>query len=98
MPKSPWSLRTRPLITEQSGSRKMRRAFLRLDELETRLMPAAPPAVLSINRALADSISEASSVLYNVTFDQPVTGVDATDFKVMLGPTARVSAPITVAG
>jgi hypothetical protein len=39
-----------------------------------------PPKVFSINRKSADALTAAATVVYTVTFDTDVTGVDAADF------------------
>src|SRR5205823_5708422 len=57
------------------------------------------PSVLSISRAApATQFTNAASVVYTVTFDQPVTGVDAADFQVVADSTLRIHSPIQVAG
>lgn len=43
--------------------------------------PGAGPSVVSITRASANPTVQNSTVGYNVTFDAPVTGVDASDFQ-----------------
>jgi hypothetical protein len=43
--------------------------------------PAKGPSVLTVSRASANPATQNSSVSYAVTFDEPVTGVDATDFQ-----------------
>src|SRR5882724_2806305 len=69
----------------------------RFEELEDRLTPAAP-AVLSINRLVpADLLTNAASVSFAVAFDQAVTGVDASDFRVLKG-NGVVAGAIVVTG
>jgi hypothetical protein len=43
--------------------------------------PGAGPSVLTITRASANPAVQNSTVVYAVTFDAPVTGVDASDFQ-----------------
>jgi hypothetical protein len=58
---------------------------LALEPLEDRTLPSAWPLVQSINRTTpADSVTNATSVTYTVTFSEPVTGVDPTDFGLTL--------------
>jgi hypothetical protein len=75
-----------------NGTRRLR-TRLHLEELESRLVLSAP-SVLSIARAAPlGPTTSASSVDYTVTFNEAVTGVDATDFHVAL--TGSVQAAIT---
>ncbi len=69
-----------------------------LEALENRLTPTAP-VVLSIDRAVpAVANTNAATVSYAVTFDQPVIGVDAADFRIAAGNSVAASAPVVVAG
>src|SRR4051794_39375052 len=73
------------------------RAFVRpalhFDELESRLTPTAP-VVLSIDHLASGSqFINQSSVAYAVTFDQPVVGVDAADFKIVADNTLTFHSP-----
>ena len=43
--------------------------------------PGAGPSVVSVTRASANPATQNSTVSYTVTFNTPVTGVDATDFQ-----------------
>ena len=52
------------------------------------------PEVLSINRSTAGP----GSLGYTVSFSEPVTGVDASDFQVVTGGTAAYSRPLIVSG
>src|SRR5436190_8231742 len=67
-----------------------------VEELEGRLTPAAP-VVLSISRVTPTPPS-ANTVLYNVAFDQPVTGVNAADFKVTYSGSLAGAPTLVVAG
>src|SRR5579862_4620231 len=70
----------------------------RVEQLEDRLVPTTP-SVLSINRAVpVGPITNASSVNYAVTFNQSVTGVDATDFKAITSGSVQATSPVAVAG
>src|SRR3954468_12157067 len=70
----------------------------RLEELEGRVVPAAP-VVLSMNRTTpALPNTSAASVIYTVIFDQAVTDVDAADFKVSTSGNLTATAPVVVAG
>jgi autotransporter-associated beta strand protein len=58
-----------------------------------------PPIVQSINRTTpAAQFAMAASVTYTVTFNRPVTGVDAADFKVVADSTVRFDPALVVAG
>src|SRR4051794_34642313 len=67
-----------------------------VEELERRLTPAAP-AVLSISR-VTPTPPNTNTVVYNVAFDQPVTGVNAADFKVTSTDSLTGVPTIVVAG
>jgi hypothetical protein len=59
----------------------------------------APPKVLSVNRTTPSlSNTSAASVVYTVTFDQAVTGVNASDFKVTTSGNLAATAAVVVAG
>jgi FG-GAP-like repeat/Putative Ig domain/Bacterial Ig-like domain/FG-GAP repeat len=79
---------TRTLIPQtirHKCSRRLHRS-LKLEELESRLAPAttAAPVVSSILRSLpAGPATNATSVAYQVTFSETVTGVDAADFQLI---------------
>src|SRR4051812_7628517 len=81
-------------LTRERENRAVARAqvsgsWMELEEFERRLAPAAPIA-LSIDRVLPVSqFTSAASVLYAVQFDQPVAGVDASDFQVMADSTLQ---------
>src|SRR3954469_2491589 len=80
-----------------SKSRRLKKCSPRFEELEDRLTPAAP-AILSINRLVpAEPLTDATSVSFAVAFDQAVTGVDASDFRVLKGNGVVVGA-IVVTG
>ena len=68
----------------------VRRVRLGLEALENRTLPSgAFPFVESINRTNpAGPVTNASTVAYTVTFSEAVTGVNASDFQVVLGGTA----------
>src|SRR5579862_3479024 len=82
---------------------------LALEQLEDRLV-LTTPTVLSINRSLPlGPITNASSVSYAVTFNEPVTGVDLTDFQLVetgtvaatlnqVTPTSGVVYTVTISG
>ena len=74
------------------------RISLRLEELESRLVPAAP-SVLSIARtAPVGPITNASTVTYTVNFNEAVTGVTASDFEVTTDGSVKAASPVTVSG
>ena len=80
-------------LLEHGATRRVhaaRRVRLGLETLEDRTLPSGgSPFVESINRANpAGPVINASSVSYTVTFNETVTGVDATDFQLALGGTA----------
>src|SRR4051812_15663746 len=68
--------------------------------LEQRVLMAAYPTVASIVRVVPQSqITSATSVSYTVTFDGPVTGVDASDFQVTeSNGDVQALAPVVVTG
>src|SRR3954463_5469842 len=67
-----------------------------VEVLESRIAPAA---VVSILRAAgAAPETAAASVDYTVTFDESVTGVDATDFVVFTGGDAHANPLVSVTG
>src|SRR4029453_14828871 len=69
-----------------------------IEELEKRRGPPGA-RVVSIGRAAhAEPHISAASAHYTVTFDQPVTGVNAADFKVMTWGALAATAPVVVAG
>src|SRR4051812_1654408 len=60
-----------------------RRIESRLEALEVRVLPAATPLVTAFFRSSPTTQdTSASSVTYGVIFNESVTGVDASDFKV----------------
>ena len=62
------------------------------------LLGDVPPTVLSINRSNPPGpITSDSTATFAVTFSEPVTGVDATDFSLALNGTT-VSNPVVVGG
>ena len=69
-----------------------------VDLLEPRrLLAAITPLVQSITRSSPLILeTSASSVTYQVTFDLPVTGVDASDFRAVPSGGATASGPISV--
>jgi hypothetical protein len=74
-------------------------ARLALEMLEDRTLPSGAPNVLAIARlSPAGPGTSASSVSYAVTFDQPVTGVDPSDFKVTSRGSVQAVAPVVVSG
>ena len=76
----------------RSGQPRRRRLFL--EQLEPREMLSANPLVQSIDLTTpASPLTNASSVSYTVTFSEPVTGVDATDFQ--LAKSGTVTAATT---
>jgi hypothetical protein len=88
------------LLKRAPGRRRIVRpaAFHALvDRLEQRLVMSAPPTVLSINRT-ATPITSASTVGYTIKFSEAVTGVAASDFKVITDGTAAFTAPVSVSG
>ncbi|HSZ57290.1 MAG TPA: FG-GAP-like repeat-containing protein, partial [Tepidisphaeraceae bacterium] len=61
------------------------------------LLGDVPPRIISINRTDPPGETSDSSVTYTVTFSEPVTGVDPSDFSLALtGVTA--STPVSVSG
>src|SRR5262249_37597592 len=56
------------------------------------------PFVVSITRTPQAQFTNSTSVVYTVTFNEPVTGVDATDFKVLADATLKFDAALAVAG
>jgi hypothetical protein len=63
------------------------------------LLGDVPPTVLSINRASPPGpITSDSSVIYTVTFNEPVTGVDTTDFQLALAGGVTATTPVMVSG
>lgn len=76
-----------------------RRRNLRCELLESRRVLAGPgPDVLSIVRADANPTNEAQ-VAFDVTFDESVTGVDATDFAIAAsGPTGGTVSGVSGSG
>src|SRR5438552_3657370 len=93
-----WIIGSR-LASNIDRSENRRRPLVPLvEELEWRLTPAAP-VVLSINRlAPAPPNTSAASVVYNVTFDQSVNGVNAADFKVATTGSLAGAPSVVVAG
>jgi Domain of unknown function (DUF4347)/RTX calcium-binding nonapeptide repeat (4 copies) len=58
-----------------------------------------PPKVFSITRKSSDTLTAAATVVYTITFDTDVTGVDSTDFALATGITgATVSAVTKISG
>ncbi len=80
-------------------TQRYRRQQLRMEMLEDRRVLAGPgPEVLSIVRADANP-TNANSVAFTVTFDEAVTGVDASDFIVDAnGPTFASVEPVSGSG
>jgi hypothetical protein len=68
-----------------------------VENLERRVLMAASPVVLSIVRT-GSPITSSPTLGYTVTFDQAVTGVDPTDFKVVSDGTVVFSTPVSVSG
>src|SRR5262249_11890958 len=69
-----------------------------VEELESRLAPAAPIVTAIIRSSPTQQQTSASPVTYSVRFDQSVTGVDATDFRVVTDGTVPSNVPISVSG
>src|SRR4029079_7445342 len=60
---------------------------------------SGPPLVQSINRTTPATVTALTpSVVFTVTFNQPVGGVDATDFQVAATGTVTTSPALAVAG
>ena len=57
-----------------------------------------PVYVQSIDRTTPSNPSTATSVTYTVTFNEPVTGVDSSDFALALSGSVATVSPIVVAG
>jgi hypothetical protein len=92
-----WRKRLHQLF-KPTAARRAKPHRPRFEEMEQRLTPAAP-VVLSINRLMPPTPdTSAASVQYAVTFDQPVTGVDAADFKVAASGAAAVASVSAVGG
>ncbi len=90
-----FSTRTARMGSTRSG---MKRKRLSVEALEERLVPAAPH-VLSINYLNpATEDTGAASVTYALTFDQAVTGVAASDFKLVLIGGVQAASPVVVNG
>ena len=74
-------------LTAATKRRTTRRPGVRLtmEELEIRTLPSTvAPFVESINRTTpAAALTNASTVAYTVTFSEPVTGVNPTDFQLV---------------
>ncbi len=90
---------SRRLLSQSSQKPPQRRRTtpLFVERLETRVVPA--PLVTAISRFNpAPPNTSATSVTYAVTFDNIVTGVDATDFQVTTGGSAKASTPVGVSG
>src|SRR4051812_38157717 len=90
-----WRKRLRRILIAPGGDTfvdPFRRPFApRVEELEWRVVPAAP-IVLSMNRSSPTAqTTSVGSVQYAVTFDQSVTGVDETDFKITTIGTVRAT-------
>jgi hypothetical protein len=60
----------------------------------------APASVLSVNRLspAQETVVNPGSLSFSVTFNEPVTGVDATDFAVTLSGLATAPTPVVVSG
>jgi hypothetical protein len=73
----------KPVAPSAHRTGRKRSTALQMETLENRLTPAAPK-ILSIGRlAGTPHQTNASSVTFSIAFDQPVTGVDVSDFKVI---------------
>src|SRR3954453_5703033 len=79
------------------GKQQVRRAAeFCVQTLEGRVMLAS---VVGINRSSpATTVTGATSLTYAVTFNESVTGVDATDFQVVTTASAAGNNPVVVAG
>jgi len=89
MPSTP----ARPVSRPSAGSR--------IEPLEARITPGnvSFPNVVSIDRLNpSESDTDAGTVVYRVTFDQAVTGVDAADFEVFTSGNAKADEPVIVTG
>lgn len=87
------------MLKSKSAARPPRQAAFFIEPLETRITPGGVsfPHVLSINRAASAPIDTAAGeVTYTVTFDQVVSGVDASDFKIFTSVDAKTIPPLTV--
>jgi hypothetical protein len=88
-----WRKSTKPMRGKRAGGLRIwSRLLPRIEELETRFTPAAP-VVLSLDPATPlGAFTNATSAVYTIVFDQPVTGVDAADF------TVTTTGPLTTGG
>ena len=102
-----WWRKLVKLVGSNSGPRRRRRAksatprlrtLPTFEQLEDRLVPTTP-SVLSINRSLPlGPETNATSVAYAVTFNEPVTGVAAADFLLTTDGSVQAATPVVVAG
>jgi hypothetical protein len=104
MRKSPWGRFARKLVpSARKGdsvplNKKKHSLTPRVEELENRLVPVAPVVSSILRTTPSAAFTNATSVAYTVTFDQPVTGVDATDFNVMADVALRFNPTLAVGG
>src|SRR5437773_1979205 len=90
-----WQSLTGETKRKRNGSGQVRP---RLEALENRLTPAMPSVQSILRTTPAGAFTNATSVTYTVTFDQAVTGVDATDFHLTLNGSVQANTPVAVAG
>jgi hypothetical protein len=75
------------------------RLTLRLEQLESRLVPAPLPSVLSILRTSPlGPITTAASVSYTVNFNQSVTGVAVADFRLTTDGSVHTTPALALLG
>src|SRR5271156_5161788 len=82
------------------GPQRKNNARLVLESLEDRTLPSGVvPFVESISRMTpAGPTTNATSVSYSVTFNEPVTGVAAGDFQVKTDNNVQAATPVGVSG
>ncbi len=99
--RSQWNLQTNqaPGKKKSKIQRLHARLGLSLEPLERRLMLTAMPAVVSINRDLPlGQNTSASTVSYSVIFNESVTHVDSSDFRVITSGTVAATTAVAVSG
>jgi hypothetical protein len=85
-------------VRRKNARRPVARSRLRLEQLEDRIVPTTPNVLSILRQAPLGPTTNASSVTYAVVLNEPVTGVNTTDFEVVTDGSVPDTVPLAVLG